>query len=48
MSSSAVVARLLQGSTCCAFRDALLHDSIVMSGYDGHVVVLARLIFSFF
>ena len=25
--SSAVVAHLLQGSTCCAFRDALLHTS---------------------
>ncbi len=30
--SSAAVAHLLQGSTCCAFRDGILH-TFVMSGY---------------
>src|SRR4029434_2169893 len=33
MSSSAAVAHLLQGSTCCVFRDALLHTLVVTSGY---------------
>ena len=33
MWSSAAVAHLLQGSTCCVFRDALLHTSVVTSGY---------------
>src|SRR4029434_274172 len=33
MSSSAAVAHLLQGSMCCAFRDALLHTLVVTSGY---------------
>jgi len=31
--SSAAVAHLLQGSTCCAFRDALLQTLVVTSGY---------------
>ncbi len=33
MWSSAAVAHLLQGSTCCAFRDGILHTLVVMSGY---------------
>ncbi len=31
--SSAAVAHLLQGSTCCAFRDGILHTLILTSGY---------------
>ncbi len=31
--SSAAVAHLLQGSTCCAFRDCILHTQVVTSGY---------------
>ncbi len=31
--SSAAGARLLQGSTCCAFRDGILHILVVTSGY---------------
>ncbi len=31
--SSAAVAHLLQGSTCCAFRDGILYTLVVMSGY---------------
>lgn len=30
---SSSAAHLLQGSTCCAFRDALLHSSVVTGGY---------------
>ncbi len=30
---SAAVAHLLQGSTCCAFRDDILHTLVVTSGY---------------
>ncbi len=30
---SAAVARLLQGSMCCAFRDGILHTLVVTSGY---------------
>jgi len=33
MWSSAAVAHLLQGSTCCVFRDGLLHTLVVPSGY---------------
>ena len=33
MWSSAALAHLLQGSTCCAFRDALLHSVVVTSDY---------------
>ena len=33
MCSSAAVAHLLQGSTCCGFRDALLQTLVVTSGY---------------
>ena len=33
MWSSAAVAHLPQGLTCWAIRDALLHTSVVMSGY---------------
>ncbi len=33
MWSSAAEARLLQGSTCCVFRDGLLHTLVVTSGY---------------
>ncbi len=33
MWSSAAVAHLLQGSTCSAFRDGILHTLVVMSGY---------------
>ncbi len=33
MWSSAAGAHLLQGSTCCAFRDGILHILVVMSGY---------------
>ncbi len=29
----AAVAHLLQGSTCCAFRDGILHILVVTSGY---------------
>ncbi len=31
--SSAAVAHLLQGSTCCVFRDGILHTLVVTSGY---------------
>ncbi len=31
--SSAAVAHLLQGSTCCAFRDGILQTLVVTSGY---------------
>ncbi len=31
--SSAAVAHLLQGSTCCEFRDGILHTLVVTSGY---------------
>ncbi len=31
--SSAAVAHLLQGSTCCAFRDGIQHTLVIMSGY---------------
>ncbi len=31
--SSAAVAHLLQGSTCCVFRDAILHTLVITSGY---------------
>ncbi len=31
--SSAAVAHLLQGSTCCAFRDGVLYNLVVTSGY---------------
>ncbi len=30
---SAAVAHLLQGSTCCAFRDSILHTLVVTSDY---------------
>ncbi len=33
MWSSAAVAHLLQGSTCCAFRDGILHTLVVTSDY---------------
>ncbi len=33
MWSSAAVAHLLQGSTCCAFIDGILHTLVVTSGY---------------
>ncbi len=33
MWSSAAVAHLLQGSTCCAFRDGILHNLVVTSDY---------------
>ncbi len=33
MWSSAAVVHLLQGSTCCAFRDGILHTLVVTSGY---------------
>ena len=36
MWSSAAVAHMLQGSMCCAFRDALLHTLVVPSGYLSH------------
>ncbi len=32
MWSSAAVAHLLQGSTCCVFRDGILHTLVVTSG----------------
>ncbi len=31
--SSAAVAHLLQGSTCCAFRDGILHTLVLTNGY---------------
>ncbi len=31
--SSAAVVHLLQGLTCCVFRDGILHNLVVMSGY---------------
>ena len=31
--SSAAVAAPLQGLTCCVFRDALLHTTVLMQGY---------------
>ncbi len=33
MWSSAAVDHLLQGSTCCVFRDDILHSLVVTSGY---------------
>ncbi len=33
MWSSAAVVYLLQGSTCCAFRDGILHTLVVTGGY---------------
>ncbi len=33
MWSSAAVAHLLQGSTCCVFRDSILQILVVTSGY---------------
>ncbi len=33
MWSSAAVTHLLQGSTCCVFRDRILHRLVVTSGY---------------
>ncbi len=33
MWSSAAGAHLLQGSMCCVFRDGILHNLIVTSGY---------------
>ncbi len=33
MWSSAAVAHLLQGSTCCAFRDGILHTLVISGGY---------------
>ncbi len=33
MRSSAAVVHLLQGSTCCAFRNGILHILVVTSGY---------------
>ncbi len=33
MCSSAVEAHLLQGSTCCVFRDGIMHTLVVMGGY---------------
>ncbi len=33
MWSSAAVTHLLQGSTCCAFRDGILYTWVVTSGY---------------
>ncbi len=33
MWSSAAVAQLLQGSTCCAFRDGILHTLVVKCSY---------------
>ncbi len=33
MWSSAAVAHLLQGSTCCVFRDGILHTLVVTSGF---------------
>ncbi len=33
MWSSAAVGHLLQGSTCCGFRDGVLHTLVVTSGY---------------
>ncbi len=33
MWSSAAGAHLLQGSTCCTFRDGILHTFVVTSGY---------------
>ncbi len=33
MWSSAAVVHLLQGSTCCAFRDVILHTLVVTSVY---------------
>ncbi len=33
MWSSAAGAHLLQGSTCCVFRDGILHTLVVTSGY---------------
>ncbi len=33
MWSSAAVTHLLQGSMCCVFRDGILHNLVVTSGY---------------
>ncbi len=37
--SSAAVAHLLQGSTCCAFRDGFLHTLVATSGYLSYCCV---------
>lgn len=42
VSSSAAVARLVQESMCCAFRDALLHSLLVTSGYLSRLIFLLR------
>ncbi len=45
--SSAAGALLLQGSTCCAFRDDILHTLVVTSGY-WLLLTAAHWIFSLF
>ncbi len=41
--SSAAVAHLLQGLTCCAFRDGILHILVVTSGYLSYCCLLSSL-----
>ncbi len=37
--SSTAVAHLLQGSTCCVFRDGILHTLVVTSGYFSYCFI---------
>ncbi len=47
MCSSAAVANLLQDSTCCAFRDGILHTLVVTSGYLSYWLVSVCMYVSF-
>ncbi len=47
MWSSAALAHLLQGSTCCAFRDGILHTLVVMSGYLSYCCLFIISTFTF-
>ncbi len=41
--SFAAVGHLLQGSTCCVFRDGILHSLVVTSGYLSYCCLLSTL-----
>ncbi len=45
MWSSAAVAHLLQGSTCCVFRDGILHTLVVTSGYLSYCFFSIKIIY---
>ncbi len=42
MWSSAAVAHLLQGSTCCVFRDGVLHTLVVTSDYLSYLSIISN------